>query len=413
MEIKSIKSLNLKGKRVFLRADLNIPILNKKILEDYKLQSILPTIKYIQQNGGKVILATHIGRPKAKDFTNFFEENLTTKLLEQWFKDHGLKINFEQDLRKAKILSKANFNEILLLENLRFFNGEKGNKEERERFVDVLKDLADIYINDAFALLHRDDCSVTNLPEQFNDKAFGLLVEKEITALNKLKENIEKPFCIVLGGNKIKSKITLLQNFLEKSEKNRPTNILIAGAISYTFLKAQGFEVGNSIVEHEYIKFAQDFLQQAKEKNITILLPQDHVVVENVKRIRDIDLNNVKTEVFDTKDIPPNCICVDIGPKTIQEFIKIIEKAKTIFTNGSVGIYTIKEFAKGSKAIFQAIAESSAYKVAGGGDCVGAINLYNLANKFDFLSTGGGATLAFLGTKNPLQKLPAVKSMCV
>ncbi|MCK4651019.1 phosphoglycerate kinase [Candidatus Babeliales bacterium] len=409
MYISSIKDQIIKGKRVFLRTDLNVPLKDKNILQDYRLKNSLPSIKYIQQKGGKVILATHIGRPKPE----VLNKNLSTNILVSWFERHGFKIKFEQDLEKAKIFSQSNFDEILLLENMRFFKGEKGEEKEREEFANLLKNLSDIYVNDAFALIHRNDCSVTLLPKKFetNKRSFGLLVEKEIKALNKLKENIEQPFAIILGGNKIKSKIPVLENFLKQSVNNRPSYIIIGGAIAYTFLKSQDFEVGNSIVENEYINFSKNFLNEAKNKNVNILLPEDHLVVQNIKNIKEINSKNITTNYFKTKDIPTDGICVDIGPKTIENFCNEIKKSKTIFTNGSMGIYTKPEFEKGSKKILEAIAQSNTYSVAGGGDCIAAIHLFNLQDKFKFLSTGGGATLMYLATENPLKEMPAATAL--
>lgn len=368
-----IKNIDLKHKRVFLRADLNIPIENKKIIQDYRLQEILPTIKYIQENKGKVILATHIGRPK----DNLPDENLSTKIIYNWFIEKGFDIKYEPDLLEAEFFSKQNFSQILLIENLRFFAGEQGQAQDRERLADLLKNLADVYINDAFALMHRQDCSITLLPEKFNtsNRAYGFLIEKEIKNLSKLKNNPEKPYTIVLGGNKIKDKIDLLKNFLNNPEKSRPNKIIIGGALSYTFLwfdTAHHELLKNFIIEPYYIDFCKDFLIQAKNKNIEIILPVDHI------------LNTQEQGV-------------DIGPETIKLFKEKIKDSKTIFVNGSMGIYTVPEYSNGTKEILTAIAENkNCFKVAGGGDCVAAVHMFNLQNKFDYISTGGGATLDFL-----------------
>ena len=415
MNLPSIKNLDLKKKRIFLRADLNVPIIlsqdygsqviNQKISQDFKLQEILPTIKYIQENNAKIILATHIGRPKAESQTNFFDKDLSTKILLPWFENAGYKIRLERDLLKAKLLSYEDFSEILILENLRFFNGEQGTTQERLTFAKHLCSFAQIYINDSFATIHRDDTSVVLLPELFEskNKAFGMLVEKECEKLNKLKNNPKKPFILVLGGCKIKDKINLLQNFLNFSSENKPSSILIGGAIAYTFLKAQGYQTGLSLVEDEFLDFAKSFLTEAKHKNIKILLPTDHLVVEK------IDSQN--GTYYTTKNIPENQACVDIGPQTIKLYIEEIQQAKTIFTNGTMGIYTNSSFAKGSREILQAIANnSSAYTVAGGGNCIDAVYKFNIQEKFKFLSTGGGATLAFLAAQTP-EELPAFKSV--
>ncbi|MFA5074836.1 MAG: phosphoglycerate kinase [Candidatus Babeliales bacterium] len=400
---KSITNLNLKNKRVLLRADLNVPTKDTAILQDYRLVEIIPTINYIQENEGKVILATHIGRPEAGDHINFFDENLSTKILLPWFEKENLDIKLERDLIDAQIFSRQDLNQILLLENLRFFNGEQGEAHERERFAQLLFNLADIYVNDAFGLIHRDDTSITLLPNLFekNKKAIGLLIEKEITELNKLKKKVKQPFMLVLGGNKVKDKTKLLENFLEKSHVSV---IMIGGAIANTFLKSLGYNVGKSFIEEDLLDFAKNFIGLAQKQNIEILLPQDVLAVEN------INSQNYNIEYFDINNIPNDRFCVDIGPKTIASFVDKIKKAKTIFTNGSMGIYSKKEFSTGSFEILKAIGQSFAYSVAGGGDCVAAIYQFNLQNEFDFLSTGGGATLTYLSTET-IENLPGLKAL--
>ncbi len=349
-----LKNLDLTGKRVFLRADLNIPLhsnslQNKKILNSYKLESIKPTIDYIQENGGKVILATHIGRPNALSRTNFFDENLSTKLLVPWFEQAGYEVEYEIDLKQAIKKSKQDFSKILLLENLRFFNGEQ---QTNLPFAKLLAQCADVYINDAFGVMHRSDTSITLLPKQFKpeNRAYGLLVEKEIETLTKLKTNPEQPFIVVLGGNKIETKMPLLESLLEQPKESRVRSILIGGAIAKSIGK--------------------DFLSKAKSLGVNVLLPEDYLKINNY--------------------------IIDIGPKTIERFKQEIAQAKTIFTNGPMGIYEEKESATGSREILQAIAQTNAYTVVGGGDAVAATNKFGLENQMDFLSTGGGATLAFL-----------------
>lgn len=364
--MKTLKELNLKGKRVFLRADLNVPltsasVADKKILQDYRLEKILPTIDFIIKNGGKVILATHIGRPNPEKLTNYFDENLSTQILVPWFENKSYKVRYKIDLEKAKIYSHENFKEILLLENLRFFNGEQGTIQERETFALILKKLADVYVNDAFALAHRKDTSVTLLPKLFKEKAIGLLVAQEITQLTKIKKNVKQPFMVIIGGNKIETKIPLLNSFIQNKQQ-RPSVIIIGGAVANIFLNE------NKKINKTEKKFAQDFLKLAQEKNIKILLPIDK-----------------------SKN--------DIGPKTIDLFSQEINNAKTIFINGTMGIYEDIKSQGGTKEILTAIGKSNAFTIAGGGDCVAAIYKFNLEDKFNFLSTGGGATLAFLANE--------------
>ena len=333
------------NKRVFLRADLNVPLKEKQIVQDYRLNSILPTIDYIQKNGGKVILATHIGRPEAKSQKNFFDENLSTKILVSWFEEHNYKIDYEIDLLKAVDKSKQDWDKILLLENLRFFNGEQ---EVSNDFAQLLAQCADFYINDAFALSHRSDTSVTLLPEQFDtkDRELGPLYKKEIQELTKLKESPEQPFLIVLGGNKSETKLKVLDSLLEKPEHARVKTILLGGAL------AQGDK-------------AKNLVDKAKNYGVNVILPIDGT----------------------------NC---DIGPKTIELFKKEISLAKTIFVNGTMGIYEKPGCQTGTQEILHAVAQSEAYSIIGGGDAVAATHLFGFEKDMNFLSTGGGATLEFL-----------------
>jgi len=341
-------------KRVFLRADLNVPIKDKKVMQDYRLRSILPTINAIQTDGNKVILATHIGRPDASSRKNFFDENLSTKILVPWFEQHGYSIDYEIDLLKAIEKSNRNPEKILLLENLRFFNGEQQTNVE---FAKLLAQLADSYVNDAFGLLHRSDTSITLLPQEFDPdhRSFGLLVKKELQTLTALKENPQQPFLIILGGNKGETKLRALDTLLGKPKQTRPETILIGGAIAQDF--------------------PENLLKKAKQNSVTVVLPVD-------------------TQKDNNKNI------VDIGPKTIELFKKEIARAKTIFANGTMGICETKEHETGSREILQAVADSNATTIIGGGDAVAATFQFGLESKMSFLSTGGGATLAFLANAN-------------
>lgn len=395
-QIPFIQNLDLNNKRVFLRADLNVPLDSKTIVQDFRLEAILPTIDYIKKNNGKVILATHLGRPNASSQRNFFDEDLSTEILAEWFEKKDYKVTHEGDLLKAIEQSSQNFDEILMLENLRFFNAER---ECRIDFAELLTQCADIYINDAFGLIHRTDCSITLLPQQFDkqNRAFGLLVEKEINELRKLKESSE--LLPVLGGSKIKTKINLL-NQLVKTTKIK--KVLIGGAIANTFVKAQGLEVGKSKIEDESLSTASDFLETAKKQGTQIILPIDAYTI--------LPESDEEGTVFDIDAIPSNMQIVDIGPKTIKIFAGEIKRAKTIFVNGTVGIYEKPAYEAGSKEVLQAVANSSAHTVIGGGDAVAATHLFGLEKEMDFLSTGGGATLALLASEDE-KKLPAIEAM--
>jgi 3-phosphoglycerate kinase len=406
--MNSIKDIDLKNKRVFLRADLNVPLKTfgetlrqaqgerDFVLQDFRLQKILPTIDYIQKNGGKVILGTHIGRPSAKSKTNFFDKNLSTELLIPWFKERKYKITHELDLKKAVECSKQNSEEILLLPNLRFFNGEK---ETNNDFAKLLAQTADVYINDAFAVMHRNDTSVSLLPQQFEpqNRGIGLLVEKEIEELSKLKTNPEQPFVLVVGGNKITDKVKMFEHLLEQSDAKRIKAILIGGALANTFLKAKNFEIGKSLYEEGGIETARRFLQKAEKYNVKVLLPTD--------------MRTSEEKIYTIQSIKKSDTILDIGPETEKLFAKEIARAKTIFMNGTMGKYEAIEFAQGTKSVLKSISESDSYSVIGGGDAVAAAHLFDYADKFNFLSTGGGATLAFLSSKEHIKDLPGFNAL--
>lgn len=399
--LNQITNINLNKKRIFLRADLNVPIKNKTILQDYRLEAILPTIDYIQKNGGKIILATHIGRPNPLSQTNFFDENLSTKIIAEWFAKKHYVIDYEIDLQKAIEKSSQHFSDILLLENLRFFNGEISTNIE---FAQFLSQCADVYINDAFGTLHRNNTSITLLPKQFNPKnrTIGLLVKKEIEQLTVLKHNPKQPFIVILGGNKIKDKIEVLDQFLEQPKQNRVQTILIGGAIANTFLKSKEKYIGKSLIEEDSIIIAHRFLEKAKKYNVKVLLPIDVLVAQENSKQNPL--------IYTSEAIAENGIIVDIGPQTTELFKKEICKAKTIFANGTMGIYTEESSLNGSYEILSSIAANiNAVSIIGGGDCVAATYMFKLENKINFLSTGGGATLKFLSSKYPEQTLPGLK----
>jgi len=385
--MKSIKEIFLTNQRVFLRADLNVPLKNKTIMQDYRLQAILPTIDYIQKNGGKVILATHIGRPPALSKKNFFDENLSTRILIPWFEQHGYTIDYEIDLIKAIKKSNQHPDQILLLENLRFFNGEQQTNNE---FAQLLAQCGDVYVNDAFGVSHRQDTSVTLLPEQFDDdhRSLGLLFEKELKTLMTLKQKPLQPFVVVLGGSKAATKITGLDKLLDAPIASRPNSILIGGAIANTFLQAQNFNVGKSNVEENLVHVARNFLKKAEQSNVKALLPID-VCIAPPQSDKPPTPCNISS-------IPSDQMIVDIGPQTIKLFTKEINRAKTIFSNGTMGIYENKNYETGSREILKAIANADTNSIIGGGDTVAATFQFNLKNKMNFLSTGGSATLNFL-----------------
>jgi phosphoglycerate kinase len=400
MVLNWLKSLKLNKKRIFLRVDLNIP-LNISTNHDFKLEAILPTIDFILKNEGKIVLATHIGRPKPGNKADLLE--YSTKILMPWFIDHGYKIDYEPDLIIAVTKSHQKPESILLIENLRFFVGES---ESSTNFAQLLSNMADLYVNDAFGNIHRSDTSTTLLAQQFapENRALGLLIEKELTNLEKIRLNKSENFVVLLGGNKIKDKIAMLENFMQNTDKQKAKAFIIGGAIALAFCKAKGLNVGSIQIDEETLACAKKILNQAQQSGVEVILPLDQVV-------NDKFVKNSKTEIFDIEKIPSSAKCIDIGPKSIKLFSSKINNASVIFANGPMGIYETKEGEIGTKSILQAVADSHAFSVIGGGDLTAAVHMFGLAKKMSFLSTGGGATLKYLGCKDPYQEMPGLKAM--
>jgi phosphoglycerate kinase len=396
MTFPYLDTLKLQKNRIFLRADLNVPIKNEKIVQDFKLESVIPSINYILKNNGKIILGTHIGRPDPSNRADLLNKDLSTQILIPWFLNRGYKIDYEPDLMLAEKKSLQKTDTLLLLENLRFFSGEKS---PNLTFAKLLANLADLYVNDAFGNIHRADTSMTLLAQQFasSKRALGLLMEKEIENLEKIRLNRSEAFVIVLGGIKIKDKIEMLENFITNS--NKPKALIIGGGIALAFLKAKDLCTGTLEIDEQSQALAKKISQLANENSIKTVFPVDQVIL------------NSKTEIVDINKIPEIARCIDIGPKTVDLFAQEIKKAKVIFANGPMGIYDTQEGQEGTKKILQTIADAQAFSVVGGGDTTAAAYLFGLQEKFGFLSTGGGATLKFLGCKNPAQEMPVLKAL--
>ncbi len=392
----SFKTISFNHQRVFLRVDLNVRFDDSTIINDMRLKAILPTINYIQEQGGKVVLATHIGRPPAQSTHNYYDPTLSTEKLLSWFKKHNYTIDYEPDIKKAEKKSFEGFSRILLLENLRFFNGEQ---MANDAFAEKLALLADLYVNDAFGALHRNDASITLLPQHFDKekRAIGLLVEKEIAELSKIKEQPAHPFVTIIGGNKLATKLPLIKALISKPENMYPSTLVITGTLAYTFLQVKGIRVGKSPLENSYRNQVLDVLKIAKEHNIRILLPLDHVLQNG--------------SICNNDTFPDDAVAYDIGPRTIAAIQALCHKAKTIFLNGTMGKFDEKSYARGTRKVIKAVAESQAYSLVGGGDAVTAVHQAGVADKIDFISTGGGATLAFLAAEMPEQELPGFAAL--
>jgi len=379
-----LPSWNIQNKRIFLRADLNVPLVNKKIINDFRLQSLLPTIDYILEHDGTIILATHMGRPEKCD------PNFSTAILLPWFKKHGYNIIFEKDLENAYQKSKTADEQIILLENMRFFPGEKRNDSA---FAQQLARLGDFYVNDAFGTLHRSDTSVTLTAQKFSPekRTIGLLIEKELRILNNLLYNPKQPFVLILGGGKVADKIPIIQNLLNKVQ-----TILLCPAIVFTFLKAIGKPVGNSLVDDRMLETCRTILKHTEQQNISVMFPVDFQVVRgNI----DGSLAIVSANAITTNDIG-----ISIGPLTMQEWKPIIKQAGTVFFNGSIGFANKSETLNGMKAALHAMTQSAGTTIIAGGDSVAVAHDLGLDNQIDYLSTGGGATLAYLSG----QELPGL-----
>ena len=375
MKCTTFSELDLKNKRVFLRVDLNVPLVDGSIENDFRIKAIIPTIDAIIKRGGKVVLATHMGRPEVQS------EDLSTAILASWFSSHGYKIKFERSLNRAEQNSKKNVDEILLLENLRFFPGER---TDCKIFAQKLARLADCYVNDAFALIHRPNTSVTLLPRLFSpeNRSIGLLMEKEISALENFVIKPKHQTTMILGGAKIDDKIPFIEHFLNKAD-----SILICPPLSFTFLAAQGKQVGTSLINKHLIKKAQDILNKSKNSKANLILPIDYTARSNP---------NGAITTINPEEFTVDMMGINVGQKTISIFKDQIENSKSIFANGLPGFLDQPETLIETEKILQLISNSNAYSVIGGGDSIAITQKLGFESKISFLSTGGGAAIAYL-----------------
>ena len=386
---KTVRDVDLKGKRIIMRVDFNVPLDKEgNITDDTRIRAALPTIKYVLEQDTKLILMSHLGRPKGQVKEELRLAPVGKRLQELLGKDIIVcKDSIGEEVKK--IISGMQSGDIVILENLRFHKEEEANDPE---FAKELASYADIYVNDAFGTAHRAHASTEGIAHYLPAVA-GFLMEKEIDFLGKLLYQPAKPYIAIIGGAKVSSKIGVLEKLLEKVDA-----LLIGGGMSYTFLKAKGFEVGNSLVETEKINLAFELIKKADEKGVSLQFPVDNLVADRI----DAD---AKVKLTDTNAIPKDMIGVDIGPKTIKQYKKEIKKASTIFWNGPMGIFEIDKFAKGTIQIAKAVASAKGTTVVGGGDSVAAVNKVGVADKIDHVSTGGGASLEFLEGK----ELPGIK----
>lgn len=391
MNKKSIKDMDVAGKRVFCRVDFNVPMQDGEITDDTRIRAALPTITYLSEQGAKVILASHMGRPKGQ-VKEELRLNAAARRLSELTGKKVAKTDEAYGEEVKKAIDGMSDGDILLLENVRFYPGEEKNDPELAK---EFAALADLYVNDAFGAAHRAHASTEGIA-QYLPAAAGFLMEKELEVLGKALSNPERPFTAIIGGAKVKDKIGVIDNLLEKVD-----NLIIGGGLAYTFIKAQGYEIGKSLLEADKIDLAKSFIKKAEEKGVKLYMPIDAVVADDFSEkanIKEVDIDS----------IPSDWEALDIGPKTRALFADVIKSSKLVIWNGPMGVFELNAFANGTKQVAQALADAEGtYSVIGGGDSAAAVEKFDLADKMSHISTGGGASLEFMEGK----ELPGVVAL--
>lgn len=384
MNKKTIEDIDVRGKRVLVRVDFNVPMdENGNITDDTRIRAALPTIQYLLKNNAKVILMSHLGRPKGEGFDPKYSLAPVAKHLSKLL---GQEVIMAKDvIGESARNAVANMKEgqVVLLENVRFHKEETKNDPE---FAKALAQLGDIYVNDAFGSAHRAHASTEGVAHYLPAVA-GYLIQKELEVMGKALENPDRPFVAILGGAKVSDKIGVIENLINKVDV-----LLIGGGMAYTFLKAKGYEVGNSLVEEDKIELAKQLMEKAKEKGVKLLLPVDNVVAQEFKA-------DAPHKVVDSDKIEPGWMGLDIGPRTRELFGEEIKKAKTVVWNGPMGVFEMPAFAEGTKAVAKYVSECGGTTIIGGGDSAAAVEQLGFADKMTHISTGGGASLEFLEGK--------------
>lgn len=393
--MKTIDDIQFRGKRALIRVDFNVPLNSQQqITDDSRMRAAVPTIKKILDDKGSVVLMSHLGRPKEGPEDKFSLRHLTAhlgKLLDT-------QVNIAPDCvgKEAKEMADSlGEGEVLLLENLRFHKEETKGDEE---FARELSTLGDVYVNDAFGTAHRAHASTTIVARFFEEKAFGYIMANELKSIDKVLNDTKKPYVAIIGGAKVSTKIDIIENLLEKADA-----LIIGGGMMFTFIKARGGKIGNSMCEDDYLETARNIMAAARDKGVKLHVPADAIAADAFQ-------NDAEIKETQSDNIPDEWLGLDIGPESIEKFATVIEGAKTILWNGPMGVFEMENFAKGTKKVAEAIAkatEKGAFSLVGGGDSVAAINQIGMADKVSYVSTGGGALLEYMEGK----KLPGIEAI--
>ena len=376
---KTVEDLDVKGKRVLVRCDFNVPIKDGVITDDKRIRESLKTIKYLIDNGARVILCSHLGRPKGEFNVDFSLEPVAKRLSELLSQPVAMATDVIGEDAKAKAAALKD-GEVMLIENVRFYKEEEKNDPE---YAKSLASLAELYVNDAFGTSHRAHASTAGVAD-YLPAACGYLIQKEISVMGKALNDPKRPFVAILGGAKVSDKIGVINNLIDKVD-----TLIIGGGMAYTFIKANGYDVGNSLLEADKVDLAKEMMEKALKKNVMFLIPVDNVVGDKFDA-------NCNSKVVDSKEIPEGWEGLDIGPNTIKLFSEAIKGAGTVVWNGPMGVFEMDRFAVGTEAIAKAVADSGAISIIGGGDSAAAVEKLGYADKMTHISTGGGASLEFL-----------------
>lgn len=389
-EKKSVKDIDVKGKRVFVRVDFNVPMEDGKVTDDTRIRAALPTIQYLVDEGAKVILTSHLGRPKGEVKEELRLTAVGERLAELLGKPVK-KLDESVGENVKAVVAAMEDGDIVLLENVRFHAGEEKNDPALAK---QFAELADVYVNDAFGAAHRAHATTAGIAE-FLPAVSGFLMQKELDVLGKALADPDRPFTAIIGGAKVKDKIDVINHLLEKVD-----NLIIGGGLSYTFTKAQGHEVGTSLLEEDKIDLAKSFIKKAEDKGVNFYMPVDVVIADEFSK-------DANTQVVAIDKIPADYMGLDIGPKTAEIYADVIKNSKLVIWNGPMGVFEMDAFANGTKAVANAMAETEGYTVIGGGDSAAAVEKFGVAEKMSHVSTGGGASLEFMEGK----ELPGVVAL--